>query len=173
MLVWKASTRVMNPSIPESVIAEAYERDPASAAAEFGADFRTDVGSFIDVEVIDACTISGRYELPPDSFYQPTKSASISTLVRRVLHDAGIRGYSVHGLRKNAAQALAEAGCSISEIMAITGHRSPGMALHYAKHAEKKRLARSGMKRWEDSEEPGTEAASPNGEVSNLRTKRG
>jgi len=101
------------------------------------------------------------------------KSASISTLVRRVLHNAGIRGYSVHGLRKNAAQALAEAGCSISEIMAITGHRSPGMALHYAKRAEKKRLARSGMKRWEDSEEPGNSAASPIGEVSNLRTKRG
>ncbi|MGO9685116.1 MAG: tyrosine-type recombinase/integrase [Beijerinckiaceae bacterium] len=100
---------------------------------------------------------------------EPYKSASISTLVRRVLHDAGISGYSVHGLRKNAAQALAEAGCSISEIMAITGHRSPGMALHYAKRAEKKRLARSGMKRWEDSEE----LASGTAEVSNLRTKRG
>ncbi|MGO9684282.1 MAG: hypothetical protein ACLPTZ_17180 [Beijerinckiaceae bacterium] len=65
VMVWKASTKTMNPSIPDSVIAEAYERDPASAAAEFGADFRTDVGSFIDVEMIDACTISGRYELPP------------------------------------------------------------------------------------------------------------
>ncbi|MGO9847550.1 MAG: tyrosine-type recombinase/integrase [Methylocella sp.] len=101
------------------------------------------------------------------------RSSSISTLVRRVLHNAGIRGYSVHGLRKNAAQALAEAGCSISEIMAITGHRSPGMALHYAKRAEKKRLARSGMKRWEDSEEPGTVTAPGTAEVSNLRTKRG
>jgi len=104
---------------------------------------------------------------------EPYKSASISTLVRRVLHEAGISGYSVHGLRKNAAQALAEAGCSISEIMAITGHRSPGMALHYAKRAEKKRLARSGMKRWEDSEELATAAASGTAEVSNLRTKRG
>lgn len=65
VLVWKASTQKMNPSIPDSVIAEAYERDPASAAAEFGANFRSDVGSFIDIEVIDACTISGRYELPP------------------------------------------------------------------------------------------------------------
>jgi len=70
-------------------------------------------------------------------------------MVRRHLRAIGIRGYSVHGLRKNAAQALAEAGCSISEIMAITGHRSPGMALHYTKRAEKKRLARTAIDRWE------------------------
>lgn len=104
---------------------------------------------------------------------EPYKAASVSTLVRRVLHEAGITGYSVHGLRKNAAQALAEAGCSISEIMAITGHRSPGMALHYAKRAEKKRLARSGMKRWEDSEDSATDAVTNSAQVSNLRTKHG
>jgi len=104
---------------------------------------------------------------------EPYKANSVSTLVRRVLHEAGIVGYSVHGLRKNAAQALAEAGCSISEIMAITGHRSPGIALHYAKRAEKKRLARSGMKRWEDSEEMAAAVVSDTAEVSNLRTNRG
>jgi integrase len=94
---------------------------------------------------------------------QPYQSAeSLAAMVRRQLHAIGIRGYSVHGLRKNAAQALAEAGCSISEIMAITGHRSPGMALHYAKRAEKKRLARAAIDRWEAADK-----------VSNLRTKRG
>ena len=81
---------------------------------------------------------------------QPYQSAeSLAAMVRRHLRAIGIRGYSVHGLRKNAAQALAEAGCSISEIMAITGHRSPGMALHYTKRAEKKRLARTAIDRWE------------------------
>jgi integrase len=83
-------------------------------------------------------------------------------MVRKQLHAIGIRGYSVHGLRKNAAQALAEAECSISEIMSITGHRSPAMALHYAKHAEKRRLARTAIDRWEAADK-----------VSNPRTKRG
>src|SRR5580700_2020277 len=54
VLVWKADTRTMNPTVPQSVIAEAYEDDPASAAAEYGAEFRTDVETFVSREVIDA-----------------------------------------------------------------------------------------------------------------------
>jgi integrase len=90
---------------------------------------------------------------------RPYKADTLTVMVRRQLHDIGIHGYTVHGLRKNAAQALAEAGCSISEIMAITGHRSPAMAMHYAKRAEKKKLARKAIDRWEAAE------------VSNPRTK--
>jgi hypothetical protein len=40
-LVWKAPTRVMNPSVPQSIIDEAMERDAASAAAEYLAEFRS------------------------------------------------------------------------------------------------------------------------------------
>jgi hypothetical protein len=35
VLVWRAPTVVMNPTVPKSVIEEAYEADPASAAAEY------------------------------------------------------------------------------------------------------------------------------------------
>jgi hypothetical protein len=65
VLVWKASTKTMNPSVPQSVIDEAYERDPANAAAEYGAEFRTDVESFVSREAVEACVVTGRYELPP------------------------------------------------------------------------------------------------------------
>jgi hypothetical protein len=65
VLVWKADTRTMNPTVPESVIEEAYENDPASAAAEYGAEFRTDVETFISREVVDAAVVQGRHELPP------------------------------------------------------------------------------------------------------------
>jgi hypothetical protein len=34
-LVWKATTRAMNPTVAQSVIDQAADRDPASAAAEF------------------------------------------------------------------------------------------------------------------------------------------
>lgn len=43
---------------------KAYAEDPASAAAEFGAQFRSDVESFISREAIDAVVVPGRYELP-------------------------------------------------------------------------------------------------------------
>jgi hypothetical protein len=55
----------MNPTVPEGVIAEAYEDDPASAAAEYGAEFRTDVETFVSREVVDAAVVAGRHELPP------------------------------------------------------------------------------------------------------------
>jgi hypothetical protein len=64
-LVWQASTKVMNPSVPQRIIDEAYEQDPARASAEFGAEFRTDVETFVSREVVDAAVVDGRYELPP------------------------------------------------------------------------------------------------------------
>jgi hypothetical protein len=62
VLVWKAATRTMNPSVPESFIAAAYEDDPASAAAEYGAEFRTDVEGFVTREAIEAVTSPGVIE---------------------------------------------------------------------------------------------------------------
>jgi hypothetical protein len=64
VLVWKAATRDMNPTVPESFIAGAYERDPASASAEYGGEFRSDVESFVSPEAVEGCVVSGRYELP-------------------------------------------------------------------------------------------------------------
>lgn len=64
VLVWKAPTRIMNPSVPQRVIDEAIERDPSSAAAEYMAEFRADVESFISREVVDSAVILGRHELP-------------------------------------------------------------------------------------------------------------
>jgi hypothetical protein len=63
-LVWQAPTLTMNPSVPKDIIDEAYEKDPASAAAEYGAQFHTDVESFISREAVDAVVTSGVFELP-------------------------------------------------------------------------------------------------------------
>jgi hypothetical protein len=64
-LVWQAPTLTMNPSVPADIIADAYEKDPASASAEYGAQFRTDVESFISREAVAAVTATGAFELPP------------------------------------------------------------------------------------------------------------
>jgi hypothetical protein len=64
VLFWKAATRVMNPSVPQRIIDAAYEDDAASANAEYGAEFRTDVETFISREIVDAAVMLGRFELP-------------------------------------------------------------------------------------------------------------
>src|SRR6202008_4393162 len=47
--------------------AEAYEDDPAAAAAEYGAEFKDDIVDFVPRETVDACTVPGRQELLPQS----------------------------------------------------------------------------------------------------------
>jgi hypothetical protein len=64
-LIWKADTRTMNPTVPLSFIEEAYETDPAHAAAEYGAEFRTDVETYVAREVVEAAVVLGQHELPP------------------------------------------------------------------------------------------------------------
>jgi hypothetical protein len=57
----------MNPSLPQRVIDQAYERDPESAKAEYGAQFRSDLEAFIVREVVEAVTRAEPLELPYNS----------------------------------------------------------------------------------------------------------
>jgi hypothetical protein len=63
VLVWRGTTLEMNSSLDPAVVEEAYEDDPASAAAEYGAQFRSDIDDFVSRETVDACTVRGRMEL--------------------------------------------------------------------------------------------------------------
>jgi hypothetical protein len=65
VLVWQAPTRVMNPRVPQKVVDEAFADDAASAAAEYGAVFRSDVESFILREAVEACVTVGVRERAP------------------------------------------------------------------------------------------------------------
>lgn len=62
-------------------------------------------------------------------------------------HFARARGFQgmPHGLRKNATNALFEAGCEAAQVAAITGHRSIRMLEHYAKGRKQTTLARVAM----------------------------
>ena len=79
----------------------------------------------------------------------PLKAASLSVMVRKELRSMGVTGYSIHGLRKNAGNALAEAEGTEREIMVRLGHKSPQMAAHYTKRANQKKLARSAVEKLE------------------------
>ena len=72
-------------------------------------------------------------------------AGTLSTALRLQLKELGITGYSMHGLRKNAGVALAEAGCTPQHIMKILGHSSPKMALFYCEQANGKKLARAAI----------------------------
>jgi hypothetical protein len=65
VLVWHVPTRAMNPTVSQRVIDEAMERDPASAAAEFGAEFRSDIEGFVSREAVEACVMGGVRERAP------------------------------------------------------------------------------------------------------------
>lgn len=63
-LIWKAPSTVMNPTIDVRSIETALEADPASARAEWLAEFRQDIESFIPAELVESVMIPGRLELP-------------------------------------------------------------------------------------------------------------
>jgi hypothetical protein len=96
VLVWQAPTAVMNPNVDPQVIADAYAEDEASADAEYGANFRRDIESFVSREVIVACVIPDRHDLPPAAdvryraFTDPS-GGSRDSFTLAIAHKAGER----------------------------------------------------------------------------------
>ncbi len=65
ILVAQGASWELNSTLPQKFFDRAYARDPISAAAEYGAQFRSDLESFVSREVIEACVQDGCFELPP------------------------------------------------------------------------------------------------------------
>jgi hypothetical protein len=55
ILVAQGTSRDFNPSLPQSVVDRALERDRAAASAEYLAQFRSDIESFVSLEVVRTC----------------------------------------------------------------------------------------------------------------------
>lgn len=71
ILVWQASTREMNPSVPQSFIDQHMAEDPSRALAEYNAIFRTDRERFAMREIVQAC-VGDHYEIGPSSEHSYT-----------------------------------------------------------------------------------------------------
>jgi hypothetical protein len=65
ILVAQGSSRTFNPTLAQSVVDRATERDPANAAAEYGAEFRRDIESFVSIEAVNACVSANVFERSP------------------------------------------------------------------------------------------------------------
>jgi hypothetical protein len=92
-LVWRAATRVMNPTVPQEFIDAEYERDPRMRNIT---EFRSDIAAFVDLAVLEACTADGLFEIPPMSgtayvaFCDPSGGSSDSMTLAIVHHDDGV-----------------------------------------------------------------------------------
>jgi integrase len=61
--------------------------------------------------------------------------------------DGRMRSYRAHGLRKAACKALAHAGCTGPEIMAVSGHSSLAQVQVYIDEVEQERMAEAAMEK--------------------------
>jgi hypothetical protein len=64
ILVATGTSLTFNPSLDKRIVDRAYERDPIAAAAEFGAQWRTDISAFFSREAVMACVDPGVMERP-------------------------------------------------------------------------------------------------------------
>jgi hypothetical protein len=93
VLVWKSSSRDMNPSLSAAVVALVH--DPQAAKAEFGGEFRDDLETFLPLEIVEACVVRDRRELPPmdgvtyHGFCDPSGGAGDS-MTLAISHSSGL-----------------------------------------------------------------------------------
>jgi integrase len=71
----------------------------------------------------------------------PFVKESFGNWFREACRKAGCPG-SAHGLRKAGATRAADNGATVHQLMALFGWKTEKMALHYTRHADRKRLAR-------------------------------
>jgi len=96
-LVWKATTREMNPTVPQEVIDRALERDRSLAAANYLAEFRADIEAFVTIEVVEACVVPACFENPPvkgvryRAFVDPSGGSGTDSMTLAIGHVDGDR----------------------------------------------------------------------------------
>jgi integrase len=76
---------------------------------------------------------------------KPFSPAGFTNWFRDVCNEAGLYGFSAHGLRKASMTRFAEAGCTVHQIAAFSGHKTLSEVAHYTRSVEQAVLAREAM----------------------------
>jgi hypothetical protein len=98
VLVIRAPSLALNPTLDQGIIAAALEEDHEAASAEWLAEWRQDISSYIDRAAVEACVAAGRYELPPrndtayTAFVDPSGGSADSMTLAVACRDAEGRG---------------------------------------------------------------------------------
>jgi integrase len=75
----------------------------------------------------------------------PFSAAGFGNWFRDRCNEAGLSHCSAHGLRKACATRLANAGCTVEQIKAITGHKTLSEVARYTKAADQERNAKQAL----------------------------
>ena len=109
-----------------------------------GARLRLPVPPALAAELATAA--AGRLTFLETQAGRPFSEAGFGNWFRRACEAAGVSARA-HGVRKFTAASLAEAGCSASEIAAVTGHRTLSEVERYTRSADQARLADAALAR--------------------------
>jgi integrase len=109
-----------------------------------------------ELAAIIEATPAGHFTLLMNRAGKSYKGDDFTDQFRKWCKAAGLPQHCVfHGLRKAALTRLADLGCSVHEIAAISGHKSLREVERYTKAADQAKLARAAMERF------GTESVKP------------
>jgi hypothetical protein len=95
VLVVRAPSIALNPTLDQAIINQAFADDPALASAEWMAEFRTDIQGFVALEVVQTC-VGGHHEMAPlqqniyHAFVDPSGGSSDS-MTMAISHKEGDR----------------------------------------------------------------------------------
>jgi hypothetical protein len=95
ILVWKAPSTTMNPTLSRKIIDRAIEEDPIGAKADYLAEFRSDIESYVSRKALEACVAPNRFELPYISgnfykaFVDPAGGSGRDAMALAVCHMEG------------------------------------------------------------------------------------
>ena len=91
-LVWQASSLTMNPTLNKDAIEQARIEDPEGARADYDAQFRSDIESFVSREVVESAVQPGCYERPPSpgrhyvAFVDPAGGSGQDSMTLAIAH---------------------------------------------------------------------------------------
>jgi hypothetical protein len=94
VLVVRAPSRLLNPSLSEGALERAREADPQNAKAEWDAEFRNDIADYVTRAAVEACVEAGVFERPPKrewfyhAFVDPSGGA-VDSMTLALAHKEG------------------------------------------------------------------------------------
>jgi integrase len=98
--------------------------------------------------ILDATAVTGFSTFLVTKTGRPFHPNDLSEQFRKWCDEAGLpRHLSLHGLRHTMGDKLAETGSNPNEIASVLGHAGARSALHYTQGADRKRMARTAMRR--------------------------
>ncbi|MGL4640556.1 MAG: site-specific integrase [Shewanella sp.] len=82
------------------------------------------------------------------AYGRPLTTNALRPRIKTWVAEHGLPDLVPHGLRKNAMEALLEAGCTVAEVQGITD-QSMRMVEHYARQISKRKMAGRAMRKWD------------------------